>query len=376
MRGWIALSAAAVALAVAATAPGQAQWRDPYPYFCSISAGPYGQARPIAVTEVATTINSVDHVTDGLNSYLWDAKKGRISVPFDTSQDLHAYCVSGNDTVRNNYMRSYGSLITLKSPLDHRGWWRRPKTGGMSVVPPAPKARPKPAPPTTVAAKPVTTPLPAPTPKGPTPNQLKYQRELAEHQARLAEIERIKAETAAKHAANRGAADAELARHAREKAEHDRVKAAADAAKRQYQADLAAHQRLVDQRQTKQDRERKVDWREAVVVCNLNASDGQSKFGNWRCDGPLQMTYAKLGGTGGLTRPVLVNLSDACGGKPESVRDLGMVGASRIFGCSFGLHPQATSGFHLDAARKHGISFVPGRAIYRCPAYVSYCRTQ
>ncbi len=366
MRKWFALPALAIGLAVVPTSPGEAQWRDPAPYYCSISAGPYGSARPIAVTEVAITINSSDQLNYNLQSYLYDAKKGRITVPFDTSQDLWAHCVFGDNTARNRHIAYYGSLISLKSPLDERGWWRRPKTGGSvkTVAKPAP-AKPTAAAPRTVAA----VPTPAPTPKGPTPNQLKYQRELGEHQARLAEIERIKADTAAKHAAGQAAAAAELARH-------DREKAAADAARRKYEADLAAHQRLIDQRQTKQDRERKVDWREAVVVCNLNPSDGQSRFGNWRCDGPLQMTYAKLGGTGGLTRPVLVNLSQACGGKPELVRDLGMVGGSRIFGCSFGLHPKSTGPFPLDAARKHGIGYVPGRATYRCPDYHSGCRTQ
>lgn len=347
--------------------PAQAQARDPFPYYCSISAGAYGAARPIAVTEVTLGDLSVDDLTYHLQSYLYDVKKGRVSAPFDSSQDLHAHCVSGDNTARDSHIRYYGHLISLKSPLDARGYWRRPKTGGTAkaVVPPTP-ARPKAK---QVATAPAPIPGPAPVPKGPTPNQLKYQRELADHQARLAEIEQIKAAAAAKHAGDRAAADAEIARHQREKALND-------AAKRKYDADLAAHQRLVDQMQTKQDRERKVDWREAVVVCNLDPSDGQSRFGNWRCDGPLQMTYAKLGGAGGLTPKELVNLSQACGGKPESVRDLGLVGTSRLFGCSFGLHPNASGNFPLDAARKHGIGYVPGRALYRCPEYHSGCRTQ
>lgn len=232
-------------------------------------------------------------------------------------------------------------------------------------------------PPADAAAQAEGAPATVPVVKGPTPNQLKYQRELAEYQARLAEIERIKADTAAKHAASTAAAAAELARHQREMGRHEGELAAANAARRQYEQELAAHQQLVRDMETKKDREAKVDWREAVVVCTLNPGDGQSKFGNWRCDGPLQMTYAKLGNPGqAVSAEALVPLSQACGGARESVRDLGMVGDARLFGCSYGLHPQSTSGFPLDAARKHGISFVPGRAIYRCPAYKSGCRTQ
>ncbi len=211
---------------------------------------------------------------------------------------------------------------------------------------------------------------PQSVPEGPTPNQLKYQRELEAYNARLAVIEKIKADTAAKHAADKSAAEQELARHRQQLA-------VAENAKRQYAADLAAHQQRVRAMETKKDREAKLDWREAVVVCMLNASDGQARFGNWRCDGPLQMTYAKLGNPGqALATEALVPLSQACGGSRDAVRDLGMVGDARLFGCSYGIHPKSTSGFPLDAAAKHGIGFVPGRAIYRCPAYNSGCRTQ
>lgn len=207
-------------------------------------------------------------------------------------------------------------------------------------------------------------------PKGPTPNELKYQRELKEYQARLGEIEKIKADTAAKHASDKAVAERELARHRQETA-------AAEATNRRYQNELAEHQRKVATLETAKDREQKVDWREAVVVCSLNESDGQSRFGNWRCDGPLQFTYAKLGSAGAAPDArAFTSLSEACGGSREAVRDLGMVGVTRLFGCSFGLHPKSTSGIAMDAAAKHGISFVPGRAVYRCPAWKSGCRTQ
>ncbi len=208
---------------------------------------------------------------------------------------------------------------------------------------------------------------PAPVAKGPTPNQLKYERELAEYKSRLAEIEKIKVGIAAKHSADTAAAKAELARHQRELA-------VADAARRRYEADLAAHQALVRAMETKQDREAKVDWREGVSVCVLNPADGQTKFGNWRCDGPLQMNYAKLGNPGqAVSAGAIAAISMTCGGSRESVRDLGMVGDARLFGCSYGLHPNSKA---LDPVTKHGIGYVPGRAVYRCPLYVSGCRTQ
>lgn len=218
---------------------------------------------------------------------------------------------------------------------------------------------------------------PAPQPKGPTPNQLKYQREMEAYKARLAEIERIKADTATRHAADQAAARQQIASHDSDMARHRQEVAAADAARRRYQEELEAQQRRVTEMETKADRERKVEWREAIVVCELRPSDGQSKFGNWSCEGPLQMTYAKLGAAGaGLNKQALVALSQACGGSEQSVRDLGMVNGARLFGCSFGLHPKALDLRSTDQALRHGISYVPGRATYRCPAYKSYCRTQ
>jgi hypothetical protein len=211
-------------------------------------------------------------------------------------------------------------------------------------------------------------------PKGPTPNELKYQRELAAYNARLAEIERIKADTAAKHSADTLAAQQQLAQHEGDMARHRQQVAQAEAARRQYEDDLAAHQQRVSDMETKKDREAKVDWREAVVVCSLDPRDGQSQFGNWRCEGPLQMTYAKLGGAGEApSTQAIIALSQACGGSREAVRDLGMVSSSHLFGCSYGIHPNSTSN---DPAARHGIGFVPGRAIYRCPTYKSACRTQ
>lgn len=212
-------------------------------------------------------------------------------------------------------------------------------------------------------------------PQGPTPNQLKYQRELEAYKARLKEIEQIKTDAAARHAANQAAAQQVIAAHDQDLERNRAEVAAANAAQRHYEEELATYRRLVALNETNADRERKVDWREAVVVCALNPNDGQGKFGNWRCDGPLQMTYAKLGSPGVAASPrALVDVSDACGGKPEAVRDLGLVGTSHLFGCSFGLHPDSAS--MQDSVARNGITYVPGRAVYRCPKSYSACRTQ
>ncbi len=214
--------------------------------------------------------------------------------------------------------------------------------------------------------------------KGPTPNQLKYQREMEAFNQRIAEIEKIKADAAARHAANQAAAKQVIANHEQDVA---RNRAEVAAAQRRYQQELAEHQRLVALNETKTDRERKVEWKEAIVVCEKSPSDGQSKFGNWRCDGPLQMTYAKLDekaptGFADMGDPGPLALSQACGGNPESVRDLGIVGSARLFGCGYGLHPDSRNDATArDQAVRHGIGYVPGRATYHCPAYKSYCRT-
>lgn len=215
-----------------------------------------------------------------------------------------------------------------------------------------------------------------PVVKGPTPSELKYQRELEAYNARLAEIERIKADTASGHAANTLAAQQRLAQHEGDMARHRQQVAQAEAVRRRYEADLAAHQQRVRDTETKRDREAKIDWKEGVVVCVLNPDNPQTKLGNWRCEGPLQMTYAKLGNPGQVVSAgALVPLSQACGGAREAVRDLGMVGDARVFGCSYGIHPQS-KGSAFDAAATHGLGYIPGRITYRCPAYKSGCRTQ
>lgn len=297
----------------------------------------------------------------------WDQSDRGVRLYAAFVDPSNGYQSRGSAAALTTYTDQYGPYIGFNEMIREDVKQRQCGTSAAKPTPTKADRRAPSTPP--VAARPDTgvVALAPQAPRGPTPNQLKYQRELAEYQARLAEIEKIKTDTATKHAGDTAAAAAELARHQRELA-------VADAARKRHEADLAAHQRLIRDRETKQDREAKVDWREGVSVCVLNPADGQAKFGNWRCDGPLQMNYAKLGNPGqAASAGALAAISMTCGGRPESVRDLGMVGDAHLFGCSYGLHPQSRA---LDPVAKHGIGFVPGRAIYRCPLYVSSCRTQ
>ena len=119
-----------------------------------------------------------------------------------------------------------------------------------------------------------------------------------------------------------------------------------------------------------------IDFPEAVSVCELDRADPQSQFGNWKCVGPLQFTYAKLGGTGGASQGAMYAVRDSCGGKLEDVRDLGMVKGYRVFGCSFGINPNPRISLSRDSARQFGLDFIDGRMLFRCPATRSSCRTR
>ncbi len=334
-------------------------------------------SRPVTIEAVVCQLNLGDG-RSAISELIW--------VPNDPAtlakigQEFEAYGKSISRFTNNSACHQYPSYSWYPKPAGttvdkmlYTGWsgsypTRYPGDRRVSSTPAKPRTAKAPSAPT---------PAPAPAIKGPTPNQLKYQRELDAYNQRLAEIERIKADTAARHGASKQAAKQQLDSHDQDMARHRQEAAAVAERQRLYRQEVEDHQRLVERMQTKSDRERKVEWREAVVVCDLKSSDGQSQFGNWRCEGPLQMTYAKLGGAGtGLNKQSLVALSQACGGREESVRDLGMVAGSRLFGCSFGLHPQSQDARRNDQAIRHGIAYVPGRATYRCPAYVSYCRTQ
>lgn len=312
---------------------------------------------------------------------------GTVFLPRDDFRDVflkqyEAYAKSNIGSVRDTFCRDdYGYPAAADEDINRwitnnpgsryvrNGWTGGFPTQGSQASARRPAAKP-------VAKATDSRPVPLPVAKGPTPNQLKYQRELAEYQQRLADIEQVKAAAQAKLASDKASAQQVIEQHRQEMDVNRQQVVAAERAKRQYERELAAQQAQATQMRTKQDREALADWREAVTVCELNAQDPQSKFGNWRCEGPLQFTYAKLGNGGQSDLKAMASVSDACGGKVESVRDLAMVGGYRVFGCSFGLHPKSEQRLAADKAVKFGLAYIPGRIIYRCPTYVSYCRTR
>lgn len=222
---------------------------------------------------------------------------------------------------------------------------------------------------------------PGPGVKSSVPDhELKYQRELAEYRRQLSQRE-----AKIKENEDRKRAQATQLQASRKRAEealqaHKRQVAQANAAQRDYQQKLAEHQRAVKAQKPGSSNERRaphpVEWKEAVSVCSLVRDNPQSKFGNWRCTGPLQFTYVKLGLDGSLfDSKARAQIALTCGGSAASVRDLGRTGGFRVFGCSFGLNPAGSNGLHVDSAKRFGLDYVPGRQTYRCPATATSCRT-
>lgn len=226
---------------------------------------------------------------------------------------------------------------------------------------------------------------PTPSPRPPTKSgvpehEVRYQRELADYRRQVAEREaKLKAIEAHK---KMQAAQLEASKRRTLEAmqAHEREVAKVSAAQRDYQQQLAEHQRILNSlnAQSPKDLENSepVEWREAVSVCSLDSDNSQSRFGNWRCTGPLQFTYVKLGSDGTLfDTNARAQMSLTCGGSSASIRDLGSSGVYRVFGCSFGLHPTSSNGRHIDAAKKFGLGYIPGRRSYHCPIAATSCRT-
>lgn len=103
-----------------------------------------------------------------------------------------------------------------------------------------------------------------------------------------------------------------------------------------------------------------VDWPEAVTLCELTGD--QARFGNWRCTGSLQWTYVNF------DRPNWeATLLMTCSGKGP-VRNLGVAGVYRAYGCGYGVRKGGESGIPA----RFGV-FVGDRAIFRCPRSASSC---
>lgn len=195
-------------------------------------------------------------------------------------------------------------------------------------------------------------------PLGKTPNQVKYELAQAVHQARLAKLDREKAALEAKKEQQRAAARQVLSQHDQALARHREVVAASEREQAQYRARLAAPARAPDE---------KVEFKEGVVLCQKRPAPSKE----WRCPGPLQVTYANLDNLAKARVP----LGQACG-SDRSIRDLGMVSGYRAFGCGFGIHPTARDyPGNTDVPAMLGVGYVPGRASFYCPrSKLAYCR--
>ena len=243
----------------------------------------------------------------------------------------------------------------------------------------ADEAPEKEAPEPTEEAKPAATETASAPPSPKRDYEAEYQERLRQWEAQVAERNR---EVAAFEEATRQFEQDKLARATRAKQEEEAYRRALD----EHAAKVAAVAEENRRRQTAYEQQLAtrgnaaagpiIDFPEAVSVCELDRADPQSQFGNWKCVGPLQFTYAKLGETGEAGRAAMYAVRDSCGGKLEDVRDLGMVKGYRVFGCSFGINPNPRISLSRDSARQFGLDFIDGRMLFRCPATRSSCRTR
>lgn len=156
------------------------------------------------------------------------------------------------------------------------------------------------------------------------------------------------------------AADAERQRQQeveelRQQEEQRRQAAERDRLAREAEQRRVAEARRLEQERLEAERTRLVDFREAVVICQL--SGPQAQFGNWDCQGPLQQNYVNF------ERPNVASAMNlmSC----RNYRELPRAGSYRVFGCGYGLHPNNPGAFR-NVPEMMGV-YVDGRAIFRCP---------
>ena len=210
--------------------------------------------------------------------------------------------------------------------------------------------------------------------------QRKRQEEVDENARRVAAANARQQAIADQYATQRAATDAargeqlalaERQRVARAKADAD-AKAEAERQRRDTEAKAQAEtrrqaeaQKLAERQRREEEARRPVAYKEGVVVCQQQGSRDY-----WRCDGPLQITYAAFGQSNWRT-----NIGQACGG--STINDLGMVSGYRAFGCGFGIHPSANMrGYpgNRDVPAALGL-YIPDRGTFYCPTTTSaYCR--
>jgi hypothetical protein len=328
-----------------------------------VVAGPdYKPPAKIEPTVCAATLG--DHRT-AYSTHIWvsndTATNSRIAKEFEAyAKSISRYARSAGC----NYYASYNSIPTDNPMIVATGW-----TGGYPTEPPpnlsvrsprsnsgeqgrtsAPRSKPE--------AQDTSQRVRRDNPLGKTPNQVKYELAMAVHQAQLAANAKAKADLEAQKRRQREAAQQVLSQHDQAMAQHRQVVAASDREQAEYRAKLATPAPKAP--------EEKVEFKEGVVACEKRAAPSRE----WRCQGPLQVTYAVLD-----TDKARVPLGQACGSE-RSIRDLGMISGYRIFGCGFGIHPTARDyPGNTDVPAKLGLGYVPGRASFYCPrSKLAYCR--
>ena len=320
---------------------------------------------PVKIESAVCTATLGDHRT-AYSTHIWipndSETRQRIAREFESyAKTLSRYARHGNCA----YAASYNSIPTNEPSIVATGW-----TGGYPTEPPArSSARQVPrdergnrdrsaSAPARPAAPDAPQRVRRDNPLGKTPNQVKYELAQAVHQARLAKLDREKAALEAKKEQQRAAARQVLSQHDQALARHREVVAASEREQAQYRARLAAPARAPDE---------KVEFKEGVVLCQKRPAPSKE----WRCPGPLQVTYANLDNLA----KALVSLGEACGSS-KSIRDLGMVSGYRAFGCGFGIHPTARDyPGNTDVPAQLGVGYVPGRGTFYCPrSKLAYCR--
>jgi len=155
------------------------------------------------------------------------------------------------------------------------------------------------------------------------------------------------------------------ARRAEEEAERRQQSARERDADAQRQADARRQEQERQRAAAEAERSRVIEFKEAVVLCELTGP--QAQFGNWRCEGPLQMNYVNLGEGNYASAFAQMDCS--------SFRELPRAGAYRAFGCGYGLHP-TNPGAGRNVPEMLGV-IVGGRNTYRCPRNIGgVCRSQ
>lgn len=154
-----------------------------------------------------------------------------------------------------------------------------------------------------------------------------------------------------------------------QRAREEQARLQAEERQRREQADREAEARRQEQERQRAaaeaERNRVIDFKEAVVLCSLTGP--QAQFNNWRCEGPLQMTYVNF------EQPNVAFHFDqmSC----ASYRELPRAGPYRAFGCGYGIHP-TNPGAARNVPEMLGV-FVDGRATFRCPrSFTGACRNR